>query len=210
MAVCSAGVVMKFEFKKKWGYLYLCLNSRNVVFKVSRMPSVPIKGITSRCVDGLHCLFFDYDSVNLDLVVDDFKRLQMKYFLPPALLFSTFESESCGKVYGNFHVVCLKKHNFYDAARILMDAHMDPKFVEMPVRNRFKNWVLRQSVKGDKPGPKFLGVVGENINLGYECSLAHHKFFNDFYNIDVLNNLNFDNFSKISLVDYSTWRKKYG
>lgn len=202
------GEIMKKSFKLYGFYFYFNLNKRMCKWIISRIPSLKIEGITSRCLDGQHCLFIDYDFCNFDLVIEDYYKIQKKFNLPQGLIFTTDIDKDKDSFFGNFHVICLKKFSFQEINNILNCVHADPKFVEMPVRNRYKNWVLRQGIKGDRPRPEFLTTVGKPINQEFECSRPHYDFLKHYYAISDTNlkNLNFDKFQKFSKVKYTTWK----
>lgn len=156
-----------------------------------------LKGVSSYCSDGKHVLFLDYDDVPLWLVLQDYQRLQSEYNLPRAYLFTTGEKKENGEVFGNYHVICLAKSSPAEVYEMISKTHCDVNFMSMPLRNKYRNWILRTSDKRTKGRPTFLRVIGKDENNHVEVSLAHLMFLSKIYNIPELNYEKRDNSNQI-------------
>ncbi len=161
-----------------------------------------IKGISSFCNDGNHVLFIDYDNVPLWIVEQDFFQLQEKYSLPPAYLLCTKLKKQDKEVFGNFHVICLVKLLPYKIFEIIKQTHADRNFVSMPLRNKYRNWILRIGKKRHKDRPKFYKIIGETINLSYEISSPHLKYLEEMYEIPKIKYSNRDKSSYLFIQEY--------
>lgn len=155
-----------------------------------------VKGVASYCEDGKHVLFIDYDDVPLWLVRQDYERLQEEFGIPKGYLFTTKEGE-----FGNFHVICLAKFfpkQIYDMISI---THADVNFMSMPLRNKYRNWILRIGVKRRKNRPKFVSFIGKKIFKG-NVSNAHLKLLEKLYPSIKHPSWKTDELNKISLQEY--------
>lgn len=172
-------IIIKHILKKNEMYKII-KDKKFSTFSIYKKPT-SVTGVTSYCSDGKHVLFIDWDNCVKWLVLEDMKRLQEKYNLPPFYLFTTKEEKESGYTIGNYHGICLSKHNSKEIHDMLADTNCDFNYVTMNRRSFFKSWVLRLSKKGNRPKPKFVGIIGENINLDEEISKAHFKLIKKIY-----------------------------
>ena len=193
-----------FKYKLKRGENYKVNQDRNYkIISIYKKPR-PVKGITSYCSDGQHILFLDYDKTMKWIVLQDYKRIQRLFGLPPAYLFTTKELSQDGEKYGNYHVICLVKNYPNRIYNILSTTHCDVNYTSMPQRNIFKNWVLRISNKGKRNRPKFVEIIGENVNLDEEISKAHFSFLHKIYKLPNVRYTKLDRGQKVFLQLYDT------
>ena len=166
---------------------------------------IVVSGFSNSCYDGKFILLIDYDDIYRDIVIEEFERLQGDFGLTPAYLFTTMDSMDCGKHRGNYHIVCLTKLGMADVHDILKETRCDVNYVDMPKRNPYKNWVLRISGKGKRGRPKFVKMVGRNINLNEQISKSHKKLLSKLYSeIKHPEYLNEDNSKNVGLQKYET------
>lgn len=161
-----------------------------------------LKGISSYCGDGKHVIFIDWDNTPKWLVQQDFSRLQKEYKLPPGYLFTTKEKKENGETFGSYHIICLAKFYPAEVYEIICKTHSDVNFMSMPLRNKYRNWILRISDKRRKERPRFLEITGKNINLNKEISLAHLIFLTKIYKLPKINYKNTDKIKSIFLQEY--------
>ena len=164
-----------------------------------------VKGYANTTGDGMAILTIDYDDIYYNIVLEDYKIIQKKFKLPPAYIFSTKERARHREIIGSYHVVCLKKFTHAEIFDILKHTRCDINYTSMPLRNPYKNWVLRMSNKGNRERPKFIQMVGENKNLNEKVSLAHKKLLTKIYpTIKHPNYQNTDNLKKVRIHVYET------
>lgn len=138
-------------------------------FQVYRAPDSWTTGISSRCMDGQHVLFFDFDDVPLNELVDEIKYLQDYYCLSAAYVFEIEKDKS-------YHVIILDKFNLRKAHKILSSAgSVEWAYQNSALWTRSKEWVLRVIEKGARPIPKFLQLIESKHDI-HEISTAHKNF----------------------------------
>lgn len=156
----------------------------NFNFLIAKKPEKETIGITSRCVDGKHVLFFDYDGLTFDEMLDELIFIQIRNKLSEIYLFELDRENS-------FHAICLDKFRLYDAIEIISDSSADYGFKKAPLRYRRKRWVLRISGKGERERPQYIGEIASNEQI-YEKSSAHKRFLCENYNLRLKNLKNED------------------
>jgi hypothetical protein len=153
-------------------------------------------GITSRCVDGLHVLFFDYDYMDYASVKSEIKRLQKDFMLGPAYVFELDRPNS-------FHVIILDKFTLHDALSVLQCASIDFAFATAPIRLFYREWVLRIGRKGGRASPVYKALIpseyGEN-----EISTAHKLFLQKYYKVPLVDYPFEDGYTQIPAISYNT------
>ncbi|CAK0756528.1 conserved hypothetical protein [Azospirillaceae bacterium] len=196
--------ILKFEKRLTKSETYK-INKGKGFFSISifKKPK-EVSGVASYCEDGKHCIFLDYDNIAKWLVLEDYKRIQEQFNLPPGYLFTTKNKIEDGEEIGNYHLICLKKFYSNEIFKIISMTHADVNYASMPLRNKYKNWILRISNKGKRDRPKFLFIIGEKINLNCEVSMPHLKFLKEAYNLPDLGYSNIDKCRKIFIQKYET------
>ena len=189
--------VVSFKHKLKKGENYKFTKGKKFnsisFFKKTQI----LKGMASYCEDGRHVLFIDFDNIPLWLVKQDYQRLQDKFNIPSGYLFSTKQEGD----FGNFHVVCLAKFNPKEIYDMISITHSDVNFMSSPIRNKYKNWILRIGAKSRKQRPKFLSLIGEGINKTI-ISKAHLTLLKKLYPEIKHPKCETDNLTKIFLQEY--------
>lgn len=182
-----------FDFWKK----RVVIKKSNTAFSITltRKPETT-KGITSRCNDGKHVLFIDYDFTDKSIVLDELKHLQQKHSLTPFYLFESSEN--------SYHAISLTKLNFSTVLDILSETSCDHNYKSMPRRTLYNSWVLRTASKKGKPLPAYKGIVGLRTNLWREVSTAHLKVLQALYDVDHIDYLNLDGKTKVFTNTYET------
>lgn len=194
------------KFKRQYGKIKLGFNIPVLnyylyfsPFAYSRTPTVRTQGITSRCIDGKHVLFFDYDGMDYYQIEDELKYLQSQYDLSTAYVFKNDAEDS-------YHAVFLDKFSLKKALEIIKNSNCDFGYKSSPLYLRKKEWVLRHSEKGEREKPKFFKKIKSNNNK-HEISSAHKRYLELHYFEDGLKMEKYkkeDGFSKISVCDYNT------
>ena len=195
-------IVIKHTLKKSENFKFL-KRKRFETLSVFKKP-IEVRGIASSCEDGHETLFADFDQIAKYIVINDFLNVQKEYKLPPAYLFATKEEEVDGETIGNYHLISLIKLKPREAFEIISHLHCDLNYTSMPIRNKWKNWVLRISNKGKRNGPKFLGIIGVKKNLSREISKPHLDFLSRIYNLPKINYSNLDKCKNVYLHKYTT------
>lgn len=131
-----------------------------------------LTGIASMTQDLKDVLFIDYDTDEKDLIIREYGLLQALFKLPQAYLFKTNKG---------YHVVCLKKFLPNQVFKILQNTHCDSAYTDMPIRNKYRNWILRISPKKNAKKPLFICLIGKPINKHEEVSNAHKEAFSKLY-----------------------------
>lgn len=142
-----------------------------------------VKGVSSLCADSKHVLFIDYDEVPRNLVEQDYSQIQQLYGLPDAYLLTTGEREEGGEFFGNYHLISLKKFQSNEIREIINKTNADANFMDMPLRKKWRSWILRVGTKRvkdkTKDSPKFIKILTGNGSGA--ISTAHRKFFEKLY-----------------------------
>lgn len=172
-------LVIKHTLKK--GETYKINKGRKYsTISIYQKPTL-VRGFTNSCEDLKYIPIFDYDNTYNHIVLEDVRLLQEKYKLPPFYLFTTKEEKTPEGKRGNYHLINLKKFDFYEVSEIVKDSRCDPNYKSMNFRTPYKSWVLRLSTKKKRGRPKFVSIVGENINLDYEISKPHFELLRKMY-----------------------------
>ena len=169
-----------------------------VIFKIRK--SEKTRGISSICEDLTHILFLDYDNIDKKIVMKELRQLQHDYLLTPFYLFTTKEKNGIG----NYHAICLTKLNPSEVIHIQQQSHCDSNYITMPIRNKYRTWVLRCFSKGKRESPKYIGLVGDIDYLDNEISEAHLNFLRTVYNVDKVPYEDLDGLRTIQGEEYKT------
>jgi hypothetical protein len=184
---------MNFKIKKTNGYFSL-----KIIFKKQT-----VRGITSLCQDGKHIIMLDYDNVCRWIVEKELKELSKNY--GTFYLFTTKQEKIDGDIVGNYHAIGLEKHTSNEIIQIHNQTSCDQAYTTMPLRNRFRSWVLRTSYKKGSNKPKYISTIGLQFNLK-ESSNAHLLLLINLYPNIILKSLykKTDNYIKLYKNEYET------
>lgn len=142
-------------------------------FRSFHTPALPIQGYTSRCEDGQHVLFLDYDNVSPEIVKADLRALAPR--ITHALIFATdVQEDDLGPV-GNFHVICLDRFSYHECYQLMRETHCDNLHRDLAKRSRYRAWVLRFTMKGRRPAPELIEFLSFGTQRTRLQSNAHHK-----------------------------------
>jgi len=176
---------------------------------IIKIPDMPTYGITSRCSDLKHVLFLDYDFIERWIVEEELQILQDKYKLTPFYLFTTSEEDSkvsnCKT--GNYHAICLTKMPIKRIVEIQEGTHCDFRYKKMFMLSRYKSWVLRIKGKGNRPKPKYLGLIGSSVHLNNDVSTPHLTLLRGDYNVDYIPYRNKDKLTETYITTYTTGKQ---
>lgn len=197
---------MLFEIKttKKFKQLKICVEipvikrTVRLIWHLYHTPDTWTWGYTSRCQDGKHVLFFDFDNLDLDQIEDEINYLQKYYRLSNAFVFECEKDKS-------YHVVILDKFSLRKAFKILSSSNSEFAHVNSVKALRGKEWILRAYNKGERPIPKFLKILYSPYNFR-EISFAHKIFLEKHsdWKIKMPEYFKEDNNTIIPTVSYNT------
>lgn len=185
-------IIVSHKLKKNETYKINNTGKFNTI-SIFRKPQL-VKGYSNSCEDGKGILLIDYDNCSERVILDDYKLIQRLFKLPPSYLFKTKEN--------NFHVVCLKKFYHPHIFNILSHVRCDSNYSTMPLRNPYKNYVLRLGPKKGSKKPKFIKIIGEDKYLNEEISSAHLNLLKSLFNLPAIPYKNKDGLTKFFLQEY--------
>ena len=150
---------------------------------INHKKTVETIGIQDICQDALRILFMEYDcKLMYNYLIHELKRIQKKFKLSNIYIFESSKD--------SYHCYCCCKFTSYQLNQILKETSCDDSFIEN-WRFDYISKVLRITEKGNKPKPKYLGVLKSKYNQR-EKSFAHLQFLKFHYNIPE-KDLNFKN-----------------
>lgn len=163
---------------------------------IMKKPQV-VNGFSNITEDNYSILLIDYDGVDKEVVLEDYRLIQEKFLLPPAYLLKTKEN--------NWHVICLKKFKHAEIPQILAYTRADENYKTMAIRSPFRSYVLRISNKKGSKRPEFVDMIGKNGNYEFEISTAHKKLIEKLHpKSPKIKYNNEDKHEKIRLQSYQT------
>jgi len=165
-----------------------------------RTPSERTGGWTSRCRDGRHVIFLDYDGLTQLEVVNELMYLQKKYELEDFFIFKNAKE--------SYHAICPDKHNLNEATDIIYDTSADPSFKRAPYSYGKKRWVLRMESKGERDKPQYICTLAGTPNKK-EKSNAHLCVLETYYDIKIPNYKYKDEHTILDYCKYTTGSKIY-
>jgi len=144
----------------------------NIEFLFLMRRMVKVKGVCSELPNGRHVLFWDFDMIEKNRIIDSLLDAQNKWALPTIYLLNT------GVPLG-FHAYCLRALPFEFAAFVLLSTkNADRVSISYGIRRGY--WVLRFTPKGNRD-------FGEVIQLPsqYEpdCDFEDLKTFVEYYTL---------------------------
>lgn len=188
-----------FKFKTKENSVQLSFNVGNqtIILNSYRMrtPDVWTTGTLNHIPEtNNYILFMDYDLVSEEFMKGELLHLQRVY--PYIGSIDVFKSSEKG-----YHVRSYSYLNAKEFLEIINNSACDWAFKNIPRFSSYRNWVLRDSSKGETDSPKFLYTLkGDTKRLQ---SSAHHKWTKILYkNIQELQNP--DNKFDLEIIHYET------
>ncbi len=169
-----------------------------IIINWYRTPDTWTYGMTSRCMDGRHVLFFDYDHVGFREIADEIRYLQKQFQLSHAYVFELDRDKS-------YHVVILDKFSLKKAYQIQSESNVEWAYLNSVRFTRGREWVLRIAEKGERNPPKWKCTIKSPYQK-HIISTAHKNFLHKFenYQVPMLKYKNEDNITKIPTVKYNT------
>lgn len=157
-------------------------------------------GISSRCSDGKHVLFFDYDGNSLQEVIEELIILQdyEKYGVGNIHIFENDRDNS-------FHAICLEKYKLFEAVDIISQTSADRNFARAPIRYGMRRWFLRQDSKGNRLPPKYLFTLKHDS--AKQKSNAHRLALETIFKLNIRKTCRFDDFTVTGIDFYPTASK---
>ena len=198
---------MKIEFDIK-GIFFSITTKGGFRLIILRRPYIKVKGITSRCKDGSHVLFLEFDSTFRWLVEDYARIVQHKYKLPTIYMIrSSVGKYENGQETGNYHLISPAKLTVGLISEIQQFVPIDRNFKFAWVYNFWKSWVLRTSWKGVKKPPIFIGLIKGRDAGKYQISTVHKMFMEKYYNAPKVKYKREDGEDKLFYCTYKTAHK---
>ncbi len=169
----------------------------NISFLIVKKPDQETHGITSRCYGGAHVLFFDYDGLEFEEMIEELDFLIQEFQLSTFYLFKNDREKS-------FHAICLDKFSLYEAIDIISRTSADKGFKKAPILFKQKRWILRVLPKNKRKKPEFIGIIKSHYSE-YQTSTAHKLFIEEHYGLKLPKIKNEDGFDKfIDVCKYNT------
>jgi len=173
----------------------------SVQFLATKKPDKVTYGMTSRCKDGKHVIFLDYDGLTKEEVFEEISFLQGYFELGNFYIFQNDSEES-------FHAICLDKFPLYEAIEIVSQTSADRGFKKAPLYFKKRRWVLRVAKKGERNKPVYLDVIRSKFDELKESSTAHRLFMNSNYNLKIPSKILEDCFDEdVEFCEYNTASK---
>jgi len=126
-----------------------------------------------------HVLFYDYDAIDEATLFDEQKALIEEYHYGNIYVFKLDREEA-------FHCVCLDIYRLNEIKNIVMSSSCDLGFVLAPRYDKFRNWVLRDSPKGERNIPVYYKTIESQFEGERKQSSAHARFLNLYYNTNIV------------------------
>ena len=193
-------ISIKTKAKIKTFFLSFCLplieRTVNFSFQIYHYPDTKTQGITSRCKDGRHILFFDYDNQELKQVIGELRFLQEYFKLSTAYIFELDR-------FGSYHAIILDKFSPIKAQEILKESNCDENYISSIRRIRGHEWALRCTEKGTRPKPKLKYIIKSNYNEN-EISTAHKRFLEMYYHVPTSKYKKEDKYMELPITEYVT------
>lgn len=143
-------------------------------------PSRITGGMASRCADGLHVLFLDYDGITEEVLDEELEAGRDVFKTSEFYKFLTDKKHRL-----KWHAVCLDKFKIYPLYhKVIPFFSCDFAFKGGPRIYEWKSWVLRDFPKGEKDKPEFVGVIPSKYHLRKQSS-AHSKYLELMYGIPI-------------------------
>jgi len=187
-----------------------------LLLRLVRHPDTITNGITNRCQDMLHYVFFaDFDNIYYETMRAQLLALQKQERMSDIIIMKTSEeTDGYGNVIGSYHAYELTKRKLWEIPQLLMRVCVDPNSIRVPRLFSGKAWVLRtepkvkmsngEIIKG-KPEPK--EILPSTYTKG-EQSFAHYFYLRNQFDIPYLIE-NWDNSTKIQKIQYTTTSKRW-
>lgn len=166
------------------------------IWQFYRTPDTWTFGMTSRCKDGKHVLFFDYDKDDYAGIKDEIQYLQKFYHLSSAYVFENDKDKS-------YHVVILDKFPLKKAYKILSNSNVEWSYTNSVKMIRGHEWVLRTGEKGKRKKPQYVAIIKSKYDVR-EVSTAHKRFIQQYYGVHKIVYRHEDRCKIIPMVNYNT------
>lgn len=144
-------------------------------------------GWHSRCEDGMHIVFLDYDWIDEEILFQDLGWLQRRFKLSDFYVFTTKREKldifGMEDVVGSYHAVCFDKLPYFEVYDVLKYSHTDAAFKIGAYLNTAKAWTLRTH-EDYRPKPQFFRVTESPFSIR-EQSSAHAAFVKKHYFVNV-------------------------
>jgi hypothetical protein len=178
----------------------LKLLSKTFFFKLQSIdiPSIRTWGKSSRIPNtSKHVLFFDYDNIDEDTLVNELYALIEEFHVGNIYVFELDRPLA-------YHCVCTDYFTANEVKKITMASSCDIGFVIAPRYDKFRNWVLRDYIKGQRERPTYAFMISSPYHGERLQSVAHANFLTTYYGFEMVLNNPDGNTEKIRLESYLT------
>jgi hypothetical protein len=154
-------------------------------------------GITSKAneneIQG-HCLFLDYDKKDRACVIEHLNYIQYEYHLSDIFVI---------KSTNGFNAVVLDVLPLAECLRIMID-------VSSPIDRDFATYGFNRGYYTLRFGSdKELFMIIPSAKRSYERSLAHKKFLEFFFGIQIKDDGSFNDFTKLGIIQFPSDKDGY-
>jgi len=160
-------------------------------------------GISSKGnAENHHVLFMDYDNLEYENVVEHIQYIQHEYNLGDVYLIESLHKNDL-RDRNSFNAICLDVLPLAECHRILAD-------IVSPVDRDFTKYGFERgyyTLRFDKD-KEFLGIIRSD-NGNREKSLAHKKFLEWFFDIEIPISKLFNNYDVVQLVQFPSIKNGY-
>lgn len=166
-------------------YVYRRIRRREDYGLVPR--KVEIKVLSTRCHDGLHVVFWDFDLGVLEPIIAELSYIQSRYGLSNIYLLRTARG---------YHAVCFAKLLWGSMMRIVAETrYVDRLFLAAILRDMRGGLRYEGGLK-----PKHVGVVeGPHRDTRRHGSNAHKRFFEDNFSFRIEDDLIWDTSEEVQI-----------
>lgn len=167
------------------------------IFQWYRSPDTWTCGYASRCEDGKHVQFFDYDHMGLKEIRGELKGMQEYYKLSHAHILECEKDKS-------YHAVILDKLSLKKSYEIKADfSNVEWAYLNSVRFTRGREWILRHAEKGKRKAPRYVETIQSPYDEN-EISTAHKLFLEKWYGVPKYKYKKEDKITVIPLVNYNT------
>jgi len=158
---------------------------------------IDIKVVSTRCHDGLHVIFWDFDLSLLEPIIVELGVVQSRYGLSNIYVLRTARG---------YHAVCFAKFRWPSMMRIVADTrYVDRSFLGAILRDMRAGLRYEGGLK-----PKFVcAMEGRPTNARLQGSTAHRNFFEDVFSFKIEDDLIWDGLDEVQIWHASKYLHRF-
>ena len=183
------------RFSQLIRHAYGRIRGRRVVRAAPR--KMEIKVVSTRCHDGLHVIFWDFDLSLLEPIIVELSVVQSRYGLSNIYVLRTARG---------YHAVCFAKFRWSSMMRIVADTrYVDRSFLGAILRDLRAGLRYEGGLK-----PKFVcAMEGRLTNARLQGSAAHRQFFEDVFSFKIEDDLIWDGLDEVQIWHASKYLHRF-